>query len=65
MSLVWHLALSVPRGNAMSHVSVTMKYHWVDFNLVPIYVFLIQFSPYLCVFDTILSQFFLIIKIFL
>jgi len=41
-----------------------MWYDCLDFNLVLIYVPLIQFSPYLCLFDSILSQFFLIIEIY-
>ena len=48
------------RGIAMPRVSVTIKYHCVDFDLVPIYVFLFQFSTYLCVSDSILSQFYII-----
>jgi len=42
---VWHMTLLVPRGIAMSHVSVTIRFHCVDFDLVPIYVWIIQFSP--------------------
>jgi len=48
----------VARGRTMSHVSVTIKCHCLDFTLVLIYVSLIQFNPYLCVFDSILTQFF-------
>ena len=42
----WHMALSVPR------VSITIKCHRVDFNSVALYVFFIQFIPYLCVSDS-------------
>jgi len=52
---VWHVALSVPRDIVMPRgivmprvvmprVSVTIRCHCVDFDLVPIYVFLFQFS---------------------
>jgi len=56
--------LGVTRGNAMPHVSVTIRYHCVDFKFSSRICFLIQFSLYLCLSDSILSQFFLIIKIF-
>ena len=39
-----HVALSVPRGIVMPRVSVTIRCHCVDFDLVPTYVFLFQFS---------------------
>ena len=40
-----HVPLPVPRAIAMPRVSVTIRYHCVDFDLVPIYVFfLFQFS---------------------
>jgi len=38
------VALSMSRGIAMPRVSVTIRCHRVDFDLVPIYVFLFQFS---------------------
>jgi len=41
-----------------SCTSVIVKYYCLDFNLVFIYVSLIQFSLYLCLFDSILFQFF-------
>jgi len=47
--------MSVPRGIAMQRVSITIRCHCVDFDLVPIYVFSFQFSTYLCVFDSILT----------
>jgi len=47
--------LCVPRGIAMPRVSVTIRCHCVDFDLVPKYVFLFQFSTYLCVSDSILT----------
>ena len=47
-----HVALSVPR------VSVTVRCHCVDFDLVPIYIFLFQFGTHLCISDSILFQFF-------
>ena len=39
-------------------VSVTIRCNCVDFDLVPMYVFLFQFSTYLYVSNSILSQFF-------
>jgi len=39
-SLVWPVALSVSHGNTMSCVSVIIKCHCIDFNLVLVYVFL-------------------------
>jgi len=39
------------------------KCHCTDFNLVPIYTSLFQFSLHFCVFGSILSQFFLIIEV--
>jgi len=52
---VCHVALSVPRGIVMPHVNITIRCHSVDFDLVPIYFFLFQFSTYLCVSDSILT----------
>jgi len=57
------VTLLVPRGIVMPRVNVIIRCHCVDFDLVPIYVFLFQFSTYLCVCDLILTYFFLIIKI--
>ena len=37
-------SLCVTRGIIMPCVSVTIRCHCVDFDLVPIYVFLFQFS---------------------
>jgi len=37
------------RGIVMSRVSVTIRCHYDDFDLVLIYVFSFQFSTYLCV----------------
>ena len=48
-------SLCVTRGIAMSRVSITIRCHCVDFDLVPIYVFLFQFNTYLCVSDSILT----------
>jgi len=45
----------VTRGIAMSHVSITIRRYCVDFDVVLIYVFLFQFSTYLCVSDSILT----------
>jgi len=53
-----HVALPMPR------VSAIIRCHCVDYDLVPIYVSMIQFSPYFCISDSILTQFFLIIKIY-
>jgi len=36
------VALSVPRGIAMSRVSVTIRCHCVDFDLALIYVFFVS-----------------------
>ena len=36
--------------------------HCTDFNLIPICIWLFQFSPHFCAFGSILSQFFLIIE---
>ena len=47
--------LCVSRGIAMSRVSITIICHYVNFDLVPIYVFSFQFSTYLCVSDSILT----------
>ena len=48
VSATWHcqchVALLVPCGIVMPRVSVTIKCHCVDFDLVPTYVFLFQFS---------------------
>jgi len=51
-------SLCVTRDIAMPRVSVTIRCHYVDFDLIPIYVFLFQFGTHLCVSDSILSQFF-------
>jgi len=48
--------LHVTRGIAMPRVSVTIRCHRVDLDLVPIYVFLFQFGTHIS--DSILSQFF-------
>ena len=52
------VALSVPHDIAKPRVSVTIRCHCVDFDLVSIYVFLFQFSTKVYVSDSILSQFF-------
>jgi len=52
---VCHMTLSVSRDIVMPRVSVTIRCHCVDFDLVPIYVLLFQFSTYFCVSDSILT----------
>jgi len=48
-------SLCVTRGIAMPRVNIIIRCHCVDFDLVLIYVFLFQFSTYLCVSDSILT----------
>ena len=44
--LLWHLALSECHMARYCHVSVSLRVHCLDFNLVPTYDFLIQFCPH-------------------
>jgi len=39
----------------VTRVSISIRSHYVDFDLVLIYVFSFQLSTYLCVFDSILT----------
>jgi len=57
----------VTRGNvsAMWQDNVTCgKCHCIDFNLVPIFISVFQFSSHFCIFGSILPPFFLIIEVY-